>query len=303
MYFVYNSLSINSAQARNGDATVKFLTMSAPAKINLSLDITGKLDNGYHSLEMILQTISLKDEIVLEKQNEGISIECNQPLVPLDDSNICYKAARIFFLKTGIQGGVKIKIDKKIPIGAGLAGGSTNAAAALKGLNALYDARLSGEELISLGLQCGSDVPFCLVGGTCLARGIGEKLSPLPALRGVHAVLIMPDFSVSTAWVYQNYRMDDPVRHPNTQAILSAIQTGDIPGVAREMKNVLESVTAVKYPEIEGIKRDLKNRGALGSMMSGSGPSVFGLFSDAEQAHCVFSTLQKQYENIWLVTT
>ncbi|MBP7175655.1 MAG: 4-(cytidine 5'-diphospho)-2-C-methyl-D-erythritol kinase [Thermoclostridium sp.] len=282
---------------------MKFLTMSAPAKINLSLDITGKLDNGYHSLEMILQTISLKDEISLEKQNESIAIECNHPFVPLDDRNICSRAARAFFLKTGIQGGVKIRIDKKIPIGAGLAGGSTNAAATLKGLNALYDVGLSGEDLIELGLQCGADVPFCLAGGTCLARGIGEKLTPLPALRGLHAVLIMPDFSVSTAWVYQNYRMDDPVRHPNTQAIVAAIRQGDIARVAREMKNVLESVTAVKYPEIEGIKRDLKNRGALGSMMSGSGPSVFGLFSDAEQAQRAFSILQNQYENIWLVTT
>jgi 4-diphosphocytidyl-2-C-methyl-D-erythritol kinase len=188
-------------------------------------------------------------------------------------------------------------------VGAGLAGGSTNAAAVLKGLNVLYDARLSQEQLLDLGLQCGADVPFCLTGGTCLARGIGEKLTRLPAFSGVHAVLIMPDFSVSTAWVYQNYRLDDPVRHPDTQAIVSAIRLGDAPKVAREMKNVLESVTAVKYPEIEGIKRDLKNRGAMGSMMSGSGPSVFGLFGDAEQAHRAYSILEKQYEHLWLVTT
>lgn len=282
---------------------MKNLTMSAPAKINLSLDITGKLENGYHTLEMVLQTISLKDEIFLEKQPEGVTIACNHPLVPQDGRNICDKAARAFFLKTGIQGGMKIEIQKKIPVGAGLAGGSTNAAAVLKGLNALYEAHLSQDELSELGLQCGADVPYCLVGGTCLARGIGEKLTRLPAFGGVHAVLIMPEFSVSTAWVYQNYRLDDPVRRPDTQAILSAIRLGDVAKVAREMKNVLETVTAVKYPEIEGIKRDLKHRGALGSMMSGSGPSVFGLFGDPEQAQRAFTILQNQYEHIWLVTT
>lgn len=282
---------------------MKVLTISAPAKINLSLDITGKLENGYHTLEMILQTISLKDEIMLEKQPEGVTIVCTHPLVPSDGSNICHKAARAFFLKTGIQGGVKIQIQKRIPVGAGLAGGSSNAAAVLKGLNTLYETCLSEDELLEMGLQCGADVPFCLAGGTCLARGIGEKLTRLPSFGGVHAVLIMPEFSVSTAWVYQNYRMDDPVRHPDTQAILSALRAGDVAKVAREMKNVLETVTAVKYPEIEGIKRDLKNSGALGSLMSGSGPSVFGLFGDPEQARRAFAILQNQYEHIWLVKT
>lgn len=282
---------------------MKALSISAPAKINLSLDITGKLENGYHTLKMVLQTISLKDEILLQKQPDGISISCDHPLVPLDSGNICDRAARAFFLKTGLQGGIKIQIQKKIPIGAGLAGGSADAAAVLKGLNTLYDARLSREELSDLGLQCGADVPFCLAGGTCLAEGIGEKLTRLPDFRGVHTVLIMPEFSVSTAWVYQNYRMDNPVRHPDTQAILSAIRQRDIAKVAREMKNVLETVTTVKYPEIEGIKRDLKNQGALGSMMSGSGPSVFGLFEDEEQARRALAILQNQYKHIWLVTT
>ncbi len=282
---------------------MKVLTMSAPAKINLSLDITGKLENGYHTLEMILQTISLKDEILMEKQADGITLCCDHPLVPQDDRNICHKAARAFFLKTRIQGGIKIKIQKKIPIGAGLAGGSTNAAAVLKGLNILYDAGLSLEELMEIGLQCGADVPFCLMGGTCLTRGIGERLSRLTDFTGVHAVLIMPGFSVSTAWVYQNYRMDNAMKHPDTQAILSAMRLNDIAKVAREMKNVLETVTAVKYPEIEGIKRDLKNSGALGSMMSGSGPSVFGLFENREKAQRAVASLQDQYPDIWLVNT
>ncbi len=282
---------------------MNFLTMSAPAKINLSLDITGKLESGYHTLEMILQTISLRDEILLWKRADGIEITCDHPEVPVGSGNICDKAAKAFFRKTGIQAGVKIEIHKRIPIGAGLAGGSTNAAAVLKGLNALYETRLTQEALLDLGLQCGADVPFCLTGGTCLAKGIGEKLTVLPTFSGVPIVLIMPEFSVSTAWVYQNYRLDDPVKRPDTQTILSAIRHGDIEKVAREMRNVLESVTTVKYPEIEGIKRDLKKSGALGSMMSGSGPSVFGLFADEQQARQAFEMLKNQYCHTWLVST
>ena len=145
------------------------ITLPAHAKINLSLDVTGKLDNGYHTLEMILQTISLKDEVILQKKPEGVEISCDNPQVPCDGRNICDKAARAFFEKAGIPGGVRIQINKRIPLGAGLGGGSTNAAAVLKGLNALYDARLTQEQLLELGLQCGADVPFCLTGGTCLA--------------------------------------------------------------------------------------------------------------------------------------
>lgn len=299
----FYSIGTKPEHTRERGAAVKTLSISAPAKINLSLDITGKLENGYHTLEMVLQTISLKDEILLEKQPDGVSISCDHPLVPLDGRNICDRAARVFFLKTGLQGGIKIHIQKKIPIGAGLAGGSTDAAAVLKGLNVLYDAHLSQEELSTLGLQCGADVPFCLAGGTCLAEGIGEKLTRLPDFTDVYTVLIMPEFSVSTAWVYQNFRMDNSVRHPDTQAILSAIRQKDIVKVAREMKNVLETVTAVKYPEIEEIKRALKDCGALGSMMSGSGPSVFGLFEEPDKAQRAFESLQNRYKYIWLVTT
>jgi 4-diphosphocytidyl-2-C-methyl-D-erythritol kinase len=282
---------------------LNMITLPAHAKINLSLDVTGKLDNGYHTLEMILQTISLKDEVILQKKPEGVEISCDNPQVPCDGRNICDKAARAFFEKAGIPGGVRIQINKRIPLGAGLGGGSTNAAAVLKGLNALYDARLTQEQLLELGLQCGADVPFCLAGGTCLARGIGEELTKLPHFGGVHAVLIMPEFSVSTAWVYSNYRMDDPVLHPDTQSIVSAIRMRDIKKVAHQMRNVLENVTAAKFPEIDVIKRELKQWGAAGSLMSGSGPSVFGLFEDQEKAHRAFTILGKQYKHIWLVTT
>lgn len=282
---------------------MRTITMSAPAKINLSLDVTGKLENGYHALETIMQTISLWDDVLLEKTVEGIGVFCDHPGVPCDAGNICDKAARAFFQKTSIPGGVKIKIMKRIPVGAGLAGGSSDAAAVLKGLNALYDAELTQQELADIGVICGADVPFCLAGGTCLAGGIGEKLTRLPSFAGIHAVLVTPEFSVSTAWVFQNYRMDDPVRHPDTKQLIAAIRNRDVARVAGGMKNVLESVTAVKYPEIEGIKHELKSLGALGSVMSGSGSSVFGLFENREKAFRAISELRGQYGHINLVTT
>jgi len=279
------------------------IILSAPAKINLFLDVTGKLQNGYHTLDMVMQTISLEDEILLEKTTVGIEISSGNPEVPSGRENICHKAAGAFFEGTARTGGIKITIKKRIPVAAGLGGGSSDAAAVLKGMNILYDTGLTPKELCGIGLQCGADVPYFLTGGTCRARGIGEVLTKLPSFAGVYAVLVMPDFSVSTAWVYQNYRTDDPVRHPDTQTLISAIRARDIHKVARNMKNVLESVTAVKYPEIEGIKRDLKRYGALGSLMSGSGPSVFGLFESGEKAAKAFSELQKTYKQIYLVST
>lgn len=282
---------------------MKSITLSAPAKINLSLDVTGKLENGYHTLEMVMQTISLCDDVWIEKADGETSVFCDHPDVPCDDGNICVKAARAFFQKTSIPGGVKIRITKRIPIGAGLAGGSSDAAAVLKGLNILYGAGLTQRELADIGLSCGADVPFCLAGGTCVARGIGEKLTRLHSFAGVHIVLVAPEFPVSTAWVYQNYRMDSPVRHPDTNRLITAIMNRDIAGLAKGMKNVLESVTAVKYPEIEGIKHDLKSVGALGSIMSGSGPSVFGLFEDSERASRAFLELKDQYRRIYIVST
>lgn len=294
------------------------IKLLANAKINLSLDITGKLDNGYHLLQMIMQTISLCDEIVLEKIKEGIEISCDSPYVPCDERNICYKAAKEFFEKIRLKdlagkaddrnygqqySGIRIDIKKRIPVGAGLAGGSTNAAAVLKGLNILYRTGLKQSELAEIGLKCGADVPFCLSGGTCLAEGIGEKLTRLPPFSNVYAVVITPEFSVSTAWVYNNYNMKDRKSHPDTKMLIQAVKLKDIEKVARGMRNVLESVTAVKYPEINEIKRQLRSYGALGSMMSGSGPSVFGLFENEEKARVAFDNLKKNYKRIYLVST
>lgn len=309
------------------------IKLPAYAKINLSLDVTGKLENGYHTLQMIMQTISLYDEVMLEKTQEGIEIVCDNPYIPCDERNICYRAAKEFFDKNGIKAllqkaddnknfsektfdikydnnetyqqyaGVRINIKKRIPAGAGLAGGSADAAAVLKGLNILYGTNLKLDELAEIGVKCGADVPFCLYGGTCLAEGIGEKLTRLPSFSGVDAVVVMPEFSVSTEWVYKNYRMEDSKKHPDTRALIEAIKLKDIEKVARGMRNVLESVTTVKYPEINEIKKVLKKLGALGSMMSGSGPSVFGLFGNSEKARAAFNELKEVYKRTYLVST
>lgn len=280
------------------------IKLRAQAKINLSLDVTGRLENGYHTLQMIMQTISLCDEVFLEKTQEGIEILCDNHDLPCDEKNICHKAAKEFFNQTNLQNaGVRIQIKKRIPIGAGLAGGSTDAAAVLKGLNILYNTNLHLSGLAEIGLKCGADVPFCLYGGTCLAEGIGEKLTRLPSFDGVSAVVVMPEFSVSTQWVYKNYSMEDSKKHPDTKALIEAIKSKNIEKVARGMRNVLESVTTVKYPEINEIKYVLKNLGALGSMMSGSGPSVFGLFENADKAGAAFNDLKKIYKQVYLVST
>ncbi|NLM09359.1 MAG: 4-(cytidine 5'-diphospho)-2-C-methyl-D-erythritol kinase [Clostridiaceae bacterium] len=293
------------------------IKLQAHAKINLSLDVTGKLENGYHTLQMIMQTISLCDEVILEKAQDGIEILCDDPSLPCDERNICHRAAKEFFEKNHIKAftrdtdskthqqytGVRIKIKKRIPVGAGLAGGSSNAAAVLKGLNILYGTNLNLHELAEIGLKCGADVPFCLYGGTCLAEGIGEKLTRLPSFADISVVLIVPEFSVSTEWVYKNYSLEDYKKHPDTKTLITAINSKDIEKVAREMVNVLESVTTVRYPEINEIKYTLKSCGALGSVMSGSGPSVFGLFENIEKARAAFDDLQKYYKQIYLVST
>lgn len=279
------------------------ITILAPAKINLSLDVTGRLENGYHTLEMIMQTISLYDEVVLHKAGEGIEIICDNPFVPVGENNICHKAARAFFNRTGFPGGVKIGLSKKIPHGAGLAGGSSDAAAVLKGLNVMYSAGLSTEELLELGLECGADVPFCITEGTCFAEGIGERLTKLPSFAGFSVIVIVPEFAVSTAWVYRNFRMDDCVKRPDSKKLIEAVKNRDINTLAQGMVNVLESVTVVKYPEIEGIKRDIKRNGALGSLMSGSGPSVFGLFESENSAQKAFRVLKNRYRYIYMVST
>jgi len=279
------------------------ITITAPAKVNLSLDITGKLENGYHTLDTIMQTISIEDRITLEKTGRQISVLCDHPQVPRGNGNICHKAAEAFFEKTAVEGGVIITIEKNIPVSAGLAGGSTDAAAVIKGLNRLYGTGLTEREMCEIGLKCGADVPFCIVAGTCRAQGIGEKLTKLPSFAGVYIVLVVPDFFVSTAWAYGNYVFDGNFEKPRTEELISCIRVGDIKNAADKMVNVLESVTAKKHPEIREIKHYIKMSGACGSVMSGSGPSVFGLFENEEKARIAFSAIREKYNRSYLALT
>lgn len=279
------------------------ITIAAPAKINLSLDITGKLENGYHALDTIMQTISIEDKITLAKTGRQISVLCDHPQVPQGNGNICHKAAEAFFEKTALEGGVIITIDKNIPVAAGLAGGSSDAAAVIKGLNLLYGTGLTQREMCEIGLKCGADVPYCIVAGTCRAKGIGEKLTKLPSFAGVYIVLVVPDFFVSTAWAYKNYDLNSPDEKPCTEELISYIRGRDIKNTAERMANVLESVTAKKHPEIQEIKNDIKKSGACGSVMSGSGPSVFGLFENEEKARIAFSVIREKYNRSYLTLT
>ena len=279
------------------------ITIAAPAKINLSLDITGKLENGYHALDTIMQTISIEDKITLAKTGRQISVLCDHPQVPQGNGNICHKAAEAFFEKTALEGSVIITIDKNIPVAAGLAGGSSDAAAVIKGLNLLYGTGLTQREMCEIGLKCGADVPYCIVAGTCRAKGIGEKLTKLPSFAGVYIVLVVPDFFVSTEWAYKNYDLNSPDEKPRTEELISYIRGRDIKNTAERMANVLESITAKKHPEIREIKHDIKKSGACGSVMSGSGPSVFGLFENEEKARIAFSVIREKYNRSYLTLT
>ena len=264
------------------------MELLAYAKINLSLDVIRKRDDGYHELEMIMQSIELHDIVHIETAAVGISVSSDSKWVPSDMDNIAGKAALLITGKYGIKDGLKIYIKKNIPVAAGLAGGSTNAAVVLKGINDLFSLGMGNTELMAMGKQIGADVPFCMAGGTMLAEGTGEKLTALAGFSGVNLVLLKPKIGVSTAWVYKNLDVGKIVNRPDTQMLISALAKADVGKVAVNMKNVLEGVTIPKYKVVQEAKDRLVKLGSSGSMMSGSGPAVFGIFTDrrkAEQAY------------------
>ncbi|MBE7018282.1 MAG: 4-(cytidine 5'-diphospho)-2-C-methyl-D-erythritol kinase [Ruminococcaceae bacterium] len=260
------------------------LVKHAKAKINLTLDVLGKREDGYHDLKMIMVEIPLADTVTLTKQ-EGISVNTNLTFLPNNEKNIAFRAAKLFFEATGIQGGVSIEIEKKIPVSAGLAGGSTDAASVFLGLNELYEANLPLEKLQKLGNTIGKDIPFCLQGGVALAEGTGECLSVLPKLPSCWIVLIKPKhINVSTKEVFTSLQASKLELHPDTQGAISALESGDLQGISRRMYNVLEEVTVKKHPLISELKSVMLEEGAMGSVMSGSGPSVFGIFDSLDNA-------------------
>lgn len=261
------------------------LTLKALAKINLGLDVLGKRDNGYHDVRMVMQTIYLYDNVTLTKTKEpGIQLETNLSYLPIDENNIAYKAAKILIEEFGIEEGISIKLDKHIPVAAGMAGGSSNAAAVLVGMNRLFKLGLSQQELMERGVALGADVPYCVMRGTALAEGIGEILSPLPPLPKCYVLIAKPAISVSTKVVYEALDAKEIVEHPDIDGVLLGLKNQDIKKVAASMGNVLESVTIERYPIIEKIKTAMKEAGALNAMMSGSGPTVFGIFDDRKTA-------------------
>lgn len=272
------------------------LEVAAHAKINLSLDVLSKRSDGYHELRTIMQTVELHDTIRLETvDNEGLELECDARWVPRDERNTAWKAADLFMSRFKIKGGLKIGITKKIPVAAGLAGGSADAAAVLRGLNILFSAGLDNTELRELARQIGADVPYCISGGTKLAEGIGELLSPLRDFSGVDIILVKPHVAVSTPWVYGNLRLDEIAgrNRPDTALLRKALEERDLDKVAAHMKNVLELVTIPRYSIVKDAKSRLTKLGALGSMMSGSGPTVFGIFPNRSSASEAFKALTR----------
>lgn len=273
------------------------LTLSANAKINLTLDILGTREDGYHEVAMIMQEISLHDTLSMGKINQGISltivIEGQQGTLPADESNLCWKAAALVQKEYNLQEGVEIHLTKRIPMAAGLAGGSADAAAVLKGMNHLFRLGMTEARLCELGARLGSDIPFCIMGGTMLATGRGEVLTRLPSFPRLSVVLAKPPVGVSTAWAYKTYDAGYDGPHPDNEAMLAAIHGGDAHKAASLLCNVLEGVTETEHPVIADYKRLMMEHGAMASMMSGSGPTVFGLVREKQQAWHLADTLKK----------
>lgn len=277
---------------------MKTVTIKAPAKVNLTLDVTGKRPNGYHDLKMIMQTISVFDEIKLSlTEEEKIDLHMNKELpdkIPAE-KNLVYKAAALMKEKFDIKGGFDIELQKNIPAAAGLAGGSSDCAAALIAINEVCELGLTTQELCDIGVKLGADVPFCIRKGTMLSEGIGEILTPLTPFRDVWVVLVKPDISVSTAYVYTHLDLPNLKYHPDTDKAIECIDNGDISGLSNVLSNVLETVTVPEYPVLTEIKEFLVQNGAAGSLMSGSGPTVFGIFKNKEDARRAYDKANEKY--------
>ena len=261
------------------------MRLRALAKINLGLDVLCRREDGYHELRMIMQTINMYDQLDMEISEErGIHITSNLPFIPTNENNLVYKAAKLLMDEFQVEQGLNVDLQKFIPVAAGMAGGSSDAAAAMIGVNRLFGLGLSVKELMKGGVKVGADVPYCLLRGTALAEGIGEKLRPLPPCPDCYVLIGKPGISVSTKFVYENLRANELKEHPPIDRMLEALQWHNLYKIADYMGNVLETVTIPKYPVIEEIKNHMKEHGALNAMMSGSGPTVFGLFDDKETA-------------------
>ena len=266
------------------------------AQINLALDVLGRRQDGYHEVRMIMQTVGLHDRIDLYRTSEpGIRIETNLFYLPTNEQNLAYRAAKLLMDEFSITDGVSVKLDKRIPVAAGMAGGSTDAAAMLIGVNRLFSLGLTKRQLMERGVQIGADAPYCIMRGTALAEGIGEALSPLPPMVKCPVLIAKPSISVSTKFVYQNLKLDDTTIHPDIDRLIDDIKAKNLHDIAAHMGNVLETVTIPNYPVIDEIKKHMLSNGAVGAMMSGSGPTVFGLFDDEDTAKKAYKAMRSSH--------
>lgn len=261
------------------------IRLKARAKINLGLDVVRRREDGYHEVKMVMQMLRLYDQIDIEKtQESGIFVRSNLSFLPTDERNIAYKAAKVMIDQFGLEQGVIIRIEKHIPVAAGMAGGSTDCAAVLYGMNKLFGLRLNQKKLRELGVKLGADVPYCLLRQTALSEGIGEILTPISPLQDCPILIAKPSVSVSTRHVYEHLKLDEQTMHPDIDGIVTALADGDLYGVTDRMANVLETVTVPEHPVIDEIKKQMMASGAVNALMSGSGPTVFGIFDDEEKA-------------------
>lgn len=261
------------------------LELKALGKINLGLDVLGRRENGYHDVRMVMQTVYLYDRVIMKKsKTPGIRLETNLYYLPVNENNLAYQAAQMLMDEFHMEEGVSIQLDKHIPVAAGMAGGSSNAAAVLFGMNRMFSLGLSQKELMERGVKLGADVPYCIMRGTVLAEGIGEILTPLSPMPKCYVLIAKPAISVSTKMVYEKLDSHEIEDHPDIDGILAGLKAGDLKKVAGSMGNVLERVTVDAYPVIDQIKKMMIKEGALNAMMSGSGPTVFGIFEEKATA-------------------
>jgi 4-diphosphocytidyl-2-C-methyl-D-erythritol kinase len=273
---------------------MKEIAVKALAKINLGLDVVRKREDGYHEVKMVMQTIHLFDRLEMKKtQADEITITTNLTFLPTNENNLVYKAAKLLKDEFSIKDGIDVKLHKHIPVAAGMAGGSTDAAAVLYGMNSMFELGLSKGELMQRGVKIGADVPYCIMRGTALAEGIGEKLTALPPMVKCPVLIAKPQISVSTKFVYENLKLNEGIVHPDIDTLVSDIEAKDLPKIAADMGNILETVTIPNYPVIAQIKDLMKEQGALNAMMSGSGPTVFGLFDTEETAVRAYEKMRK----------
>lgn len=281
------------------------MKLRAYAKINLGLDVLRRREDGYHDVKMIMQTIQMYDMLEMEKSEKpGIHLTTNLSYIPVNENNLVYKAAKLLMDQYGIEEGIMINLNKFIPVAAGMAGGSSDAAATLVGVNKMFQLGLTRQQLMELGVKIGADVPYCVMRGTALAEGIGEKLTVLPPMPPCYVLIGKPGISVSTKFVYTNLNLGPDTHHPDIDGMIQALEKRDLYGITDRMENVLEKVTIPEYPVIETIKNHMKAHGAVNAMMSGSGPTVFGIFDDKEKAEYACEKLKESMlaKQIFLTT-